>query len=90
MSWKYNPFTGRLDIAEQGAIPPQQGVIPLTSDPVVLQDVTDENNWDDITGYFTGSTADLAEGGIYYDVTTNIKYEFDGNLLIRYRFNNIF
>jgi len=56
----------------------------------LITTITDEDNWDDGTGDYTGSTVGLVAGDVYYDSSTQIKYEYDGVDLIRYFVNNIF
>jgi len=61
----------------------------VISDGGVITEITDESNWDDGTGNYTGSTVGLSSGDVYTDITTQIRYEYDGVYLIRYLINNI-
>lgn len=73
----------------------------LSYNPSVLEDVTDEDNWQqDLqasdTGQYTGDTSELNKWGIYIDSVGGNKYEFvpDGStgefILVRHKINNVY
>jgi len=61
----------------------------VITDAGVITEITDETNWDDATGNYTGSTVGMDAGDVYTEMTNQIRYEYDGVYLIRYLINNI-
>ncbi len=57
-------------------------------DAGIIATITDDANWDDDTGAFTGSVAGLVAGNVYYDNNFKLRYHFDGTTLRRNGFND--
>lgn len=58
--------------------------------PAAIAAITNESNWSDVTGEYTGSTALFTAGDVYYDTSTQIRYQYDGVQVVRWYANNIF
>ena len=60
----------------------------IISDAGIIATITDEANWDDDTGDFTGVLpAGLVAGNVHYDSDFNLWYHFDGTTLRRINYN---
>ena len=57
-------------------------------DPAVITNITKESSWNS-DGDYTGAYTGLVAGDIYTDMSLRIRYEYDGEVLIRYHINNV-
>jgi hypothetical protein len=60
----------------------------VITDSGIIATITSDSNWDS-DGDYIGSTVGLVAGDIYTDMAYRVRYEFDGNILIRYHINNV-
>jgi len=65
------------------------GISDLITDPTVISNITDEDNWDD-DGDYTGPLTGLVQDNYYIDYLKGVHYKYDGTHLIRYHVNNVF
>jgi len=59
-------------------------------DATAITNITDEANWSDASGEYTGAFTNMVAGDVYYDSTNQIRYQYDGVQLVRWVVNNIY
>lgn len=57
-------------------------------DPAVIAKIKSDSNWNG-DGDYTGTYTGLVAGDIYTDMNLRVRYEYDGEVLIRYHINNV-
>ena len=86
--------TDYVMIDRDGNIEPKKATVSdlvsggcLITDVAIIATITDEANW--VNQMYVGSTVGLTSCNYYFDMSTRIKYEYNGTYLIRYSINNI-
>lgn len=62
----------------------------VMTDATAISNITNESNWSNATGEYTGAFTNMVAGDVYYDSTNQIYYQYDGTQLVRWYVNNIY
>lgn len=60
----------------------------IITNPTIISNIKSDSNWNS-DGDYIGDYTGLVAGDIYTDTHLRIRYEYDGEILIRYHINNV-